>query len=177
VPLARYFIFVGGTLAALLFIAGECLPRPPAMLADQTPAVDRTIIRIRSAHKWPEKAVLDTSQPTMTPSEIEEEPLSAKWGWLASDEPDIRSNLEAMAQLKPESPPLAVDRQASQARRGRAKAVRSKHHDIRQSVRAERGESCCQFGWIESRQAMSRGDNASLWPAYWKGTSIRPKLR
>ena len=30
---ARYFIIVGGTLAALLFIAGRCLPTPPAMFA------------------------------------------------------------------------------------------------------------------------------------------------
>jgi hypothetical protein len=27
-PIARYFIFVGGALAALLFIAGWCLPTP-----------------------------------------------------------------------------------------------------------------------------------------------------
>jgi hypothetical protein len=35
VPIARYFIFVGGTLAALLLIAGWCLPTPPAMFANQ----------------------------------------------------------------------------------------------------------------------------------------------
>jgi hypothetical protein len=68
VPIARYFIIVGGTLAALLFIAGWCLPTPPARFADQPLAVDRAIIRIKSAHKWPEKVVLDTSQWRLRPS-------------------------------------------------------------------------------------------------------------
>jgi hypothetical protein len=35
VPIARYFIFVGGTLAALLLITGWYLPTPPAMFANQ----------------------------------------------------------------------------------------------------------------------------------------------
>jgi hypothetical protein len=56
VPIARYFIIVGGTLAALMFIAGWCLPTPAARFADQPLAVDRVIIRIKSAHKWPEKS-------------------------------------------------------------------------------------------------------------------------
>ena len=65
-PIARYFIFVGGALAALLFIAGWCLPTPPAMFAKQL-VIDRSIIRIKSVRKWPEKVVLDTSQPTIAP--------------------------------------------------------------------------------------------------------------
>jgi hypothetical protein len=56
VPIARYFIFVGGTLAALLFVAGWCLPTSPAMFADQPLAIDRAIIRIKSARKWPKKS-------------------------------------------------------------------------------------------------------------------------
>ena len=68
-PIARYFIIVGGTLAALLFIAGRCLPTPPAMFANQL-VIDRSIIRINSARKWPEMVVLDTSQPTMTPPAV-----------------------------------------------------------------------------------------------------------
>jgi hypothetical protein len=48
VPIARYFIFVGGTLAALLLIAGWYLPSPPAMFANQL-VIDRSIIRIKSA--------------------------------------------------------------------------------------------------------------------------------
>ena len=66
-PVARYLIFVGGTLAALLFIPVWLLPRPPAMFADQSVALDRAVIRIRSAHNWPEKVILDTGQLTLTP--------------------------------------------------------------------------------------------------------------
>jgi len=74
VPIARYFIFVGGTLAALLFIPGWCLPTPPAIFADQSVALDRAVIRIKSTHKWPEKVILDTSQLTVTPSVIVDPP-------------------------------------------------------------------------------------------------------
>ena len=73
-PIARYFIFVGGTLAALLFIPGWCLPTPPAIFADQSVALDRAVIRIKSTHKWPEKVILDTSQLTVTPSVIVDPP-------------------------------------------------------------------------------------------------------
>jgi hypothetical protein len=48
VPMARYFIFVGGTLAALLLIADWRLPAPPAMFSHQL-VIDRSIIRIKSA--------------------------------------------------------------------------------------------------------------------------------
>src|SRR5258706_8259389 len=106
-PTARYFIIVGGTLAALLFIAGWCLPTPPAMFADQPLALDRAIIRIKSERKWPEKVVLDTSQPTIAPPAVEEPPAAQSIG-LPPDERD-QSNLEAMAQLKPYRQPAAVD--------------------------------------------------------------------
>ena len=71
-PVARYFIFVGGALTALLFIAGWCLPTPQAIFVDQPAARDRAIIRIKSARKWPEKVVLDTSPPmiALEPSRI-----------------------------------------------------------------------------------------------------------
>jgi hypothetical protein len=49
VPIARYFIFVGGTLAALLLVADWCLSTPPAMFAKQL-IIDKSIIRITSAN-------------------------------------------------------------------------------------------------------------------------------
>ena len=69
-PVAGYFIFVGGTLAALLFIPGWLLPKPPAMFSNQSVALDRAVIRIKSAHEWPERVILDTSQLTITPPVI-----------------------------------------------------------------------------------------------------------
>ena len=98
-PIARYLIVVGGTLAALLLIAGWCLPTPPAMFAKQL-VIDRSIIRIKSAPKWPENVVLDTSQPTTTLPAVEEPP-AAQSVRLPPDDAGDQSNLEALAQLKP----------------------------------------------------------------------------
>src|SRR5713101_7164645 len=122
-PIARYFIFVGGTLAALLFIAGWCLPTPPAKFADQPLAVDRAIIRIKSARKWPEKVVLVTSQPTIAPPAVEEPP-AAQSVRLPPDEPGDGSNLEAMAQLKPFRQLATVDHPTLQVKRGVARTAR-----------------------------------------------------
>ena len=123
-PIARYFIFVGGTLAALLLIAGWCVPTPPAMFANQR-AIDRSIIRIKSARRWPEKVVLDTSHPTIAPPAVEEPP-AAQSVRLPSDEAGNQSNLEAMAQLKPNTQPAAVDHPTLRIKRGLARTARSK---------------------------------------------------
>jgi hypothetical protein len=170
VPIARYFIFVGGALAALLLIAGRCLPTPPAMFANQL-AIDRSIIRIKSARKWPEKVVLDTSQPTITPPAVEEPP-AAQSVRLPPDEAGDQSNLEALAQLKPDTPSSAIDHPTLRIKRGLGGTARSKHVArgpvTRRPARAEAGEGCCQFGWIDNGQtssnAMSRRHAASSWP-------------
>ena len=66
-PLMRYFVFVGGALLALLFVANACLPALPATEARLTAAADLSVIRIHSNTKWPERVVFDTSRPTITP--------------------------------------------------------------------------------------------------------------
>jgi hypothetical protein len=152
VPIVRYFIFVGGTLVALLFIASWCLPTPPAMFADQQLGIDRAIIRIRSAHKWPEEVVLDTSRPSISPPAVEE--LSTAHSvQLPPDEAETQSNLEAMAQLIPVTQPAAVNHPALQVIRRAAKTARSKPRTAPRSARAEAG--CCQFGWTGGGQAIS----------------------
>ena len=178
-PIARYFIIVGGTLAALLFIAGWCLPTPPAMFAHQL-AIDRLIIRIKSARKWPEKVVLDTSQPTMTPPAVEEPP-AAQPVRLPPDEAGDQSNLEALAQLKPDTPSAALDHPTLRIKRGLARAARSKRvaggSVTGRLARAEAGGGCCQFGWIDNGQtssnAMSRRHAASSWPMDWPALTGR----
>jgi hypothetical protein len=59
-PLARYFLYVGGVLLALLVVASAWLPKPPAVAesAEYLPP-----IRIHSDRKWPERIVFDTSAP------------------------------------------------------------------------------------------------------------------
>jgi len=183
VPIARYFIFVGGTLAALLFIAGWCLPKLPATFADQAPAFDRAIIRIRSVQKWPEKVVMDTSQPTVAPAAVEE-PTTAQWGWLPSDEPGNQSNLEAMAQLKPDTPPPAVDRPTSQIKRGEAKAVRSKHRITRRLVVVAREAAQLPSKWISyerdrpkfARHSMAHQEDAKYMPKLAIRAAVLPAV-
>jgi len=60
-PLARYFLWVGGVLLALLFVADARLPALP--VAEATTDVPSPIIRIHSERKWPERIVFDTSAP------------------------------------------------------------------------------------------------------------------
>jgi hypothetical protein len=54
-------------LTALLLMAGWSLPEAPTSFPDRPEIIERTAIRITSEHKWPEKIVLDTSQPTFSP--------------------------------------------------------------------------------------------------------------
>jgi hypothetical protein len=165
VPVARYFIVVGGTLVVLLFIAGWCLPTPPAMFADQL-VIDRAIIRIKSARKWPEKVVLDTSQQTVTPPFIERAPATRPFA-LRSDQAKNRSNFEAMAQLKADAQPATVERPTSRVQRGFAKTARSTRRITRRLARTEAGGGCCRFGWIDNAQKLSiatrHKDTASAW--------------
>ena len=66
-PLMRYFLFVGGALLALLFVASAWMPPVPAVGGPQSSA-DLSIIRIHSDRKWPERIVFDTTRPTITPA-------------------------------------------------------------------------------------------------------------
>jgi hypothetical protein len=180
VPVARYFIFVGGALTALLFIAGWCLPTPQAMFADQPAARDRAIIRIKSARKWPEKIVLDTSQPMIAPPAVEEPPATQSVQ-LRPDEPGDQSNLQALAQLTPDTTSVAVDHPTLSTRRGLARTAPSKHvarsPGTRRPARAEAGGGCCQLGSIDNGQisskAMSRTRAASSWAMDWPALTGR----
>src|SRR6478752_7443661 len=67
-PLARYLLFVGGVLLALLFISDPFLPKLP--VADWSNS-HSAIIRIHSDQKWPGRVVYDTSLPTLVPAQIE----------------------------------------------------------------------------------------------------------
>ena len=67
-PVARYFMYVGGVLLALLFISDAFLPK--LAVADRTDtATELPAIRIHSDRKWPERVVMDTSTPTIVPAQ------------------------------------------------------------------------------------------------------------
>src|SRR6187431_3491079 len=62
-PLARYFLLVGGALLVVLLVAGAWLPSLPVVEQVET---QRTKIRIHTEMKLPERVVLDTSMAVVT---------------------------------------------------------------------------------------------------------------
>jgi hypothetical protein len=97
-PLARYFVYVGGTLLALLLLLNFYLPKPAesAVASD----VQRPVVRIHSDQKLPERIVIDTSIPTIVPVAIAAAPAkSARLDALAQAAP---SDLKAPEPAKPE---------------------------------------------------------------------------
>jgi hypothetical protein len=67
-PLIRYFVFIGGTLLALLFLADHYMAGPVSAVAQAQP--DVSVARIRSTQTWPEKIVLDTSVRQISLSKV-----------------------------------------------------------------------------------------------------------
>jgi hypothetical protein len=71
-PLLRYFVFVGGTLLALLFISDAVLPKQPLPSFLNVASTEQPLVRIHSERKWPERIVFDTSMPTVKPAVLAE---------------------------------------------------------------------------------------------------------
>ena len=66
-PVARYFLFVGGVLLALLLAIDAFVPQQAVVASQAGPSIDKTVVRIRSDQKPPERVVYDTSLPTIVP--------------------------------------------------------------------------------------------------------------
>jgi hypothetical protein len=66
-PVARYFVFVGGLLLVLLFALNAFAPQEVVVASNAAPSIDKTVVRIRSDQKLPERVVYDTSLPTIVP--------------------------------------------------------------------------------------------------------------
>jgi hypothetical protein len=67
--LVRYFLYAGSALLALLFLVNWYTPAVRTTAADQAQetSLDKEILRIRSAQKWPQKIDFDTNIPTIVP--------------------------------------------------------------------------------------------------------------
>ena len=65
-PVARYFLYVGGVLIALLFAITAIVP--PEAAVHSAPGIDRSTVRIHSDQKLPERVVYDTTLPTIVPA-------------------------------------------------------------------------------------------------------------
>ena len=66
-PVARYFLFVGGVLLALLLAVDALVPQQAVVASQAAASIDKTVVRIRSDQKPPERVVYDTSLPTIVP--------------------------------------------------------------------------------------------------------------
>jgi len=104
-PLARYFVFVGGVLLALLFLINEMLPQFPEAERAEASA-NKSTIRIHSDRKWPERVVFDTSVPTIVPVQtaMAEASVPVLAPTTVADVSAKPRSLEAFAQLKPSEP-------------------------------------------------------------------------
>jgi hypothetical protein len=65
-PLARYFLYVGGVLLTLVFILDACLTKLPVL---ERSHANSPVIRIHSDRKWPERIVFDTNLPAIAPAQ------------------------------------------------------------------------------------------------------------
>jgi hypothetical protein len=94
--LARYFLYVGGALLALLLIVTAELPQAPVAQGVNT-AADLPAIRINSDRKWPAKVVFDTSAPIIVPPQTASIAAEVMPAAIAQAAPPR----EAFAQLAP----------------------------------------------------------------------------
>jgi len=107
VPVARYFAWVGGALLALLLIAGwvwpSAAPEPSPVdeASAQTSQTSKTILRIHSARKWPDKVEFNTSIPTIIPPP----PPAEASAPIVAENPPALQPLDARAEMKPSAPP------------------------------------------------------------------------
>ena len=97
-PLARYFLVVGGVLLALLFVVDAGLPKIP--LAEQA-RVNLPLIRIHSEHKWPQRIVYDTGLPTRISTSLAALETAAPVDATSADVALSPKQREAFAQLQP----------------------------------------------------------------------------
>ena len=112
--LVRYFLCAGTTLLALLFVAQWYWPAAPTTSAAQAQeaSLNKEILRIRSAQKWPQKIVFDTNIPTIVPpSALVAKAPSPPPPFKAAEAPNkslLNAHAEAKAAVKPRTPPRKV---------------------------------------------------------------------
>ena len=95
-PLARYFLYVGGVLLALLFVSDAWLPKPALRVhAD----VFQPAILVYSDRNWPERVFYSTTRETISPGRTSSwVPYIPEPERLAGGTPKAR---EAFAALSP----------------------------------------------------------------------------
>jgi hypothetical protein len=142
-PLARYFLYVGGVLLTLVFILDACL-------TSKLPVIERShanspVIRIHSDRKWPERIVFDTTLPTIVSAPVIVEDLGPSPATATDISVKVRER-EAFASMQR---PDAKRLEPSESRRRELRMKRQrkivKRHVVPRSVLVARQP---QFGWF-----------------------------
>jgi len=108
VPVARYFMYVGSVLVALLFVANWMWPSSEPVQGQDAAAqaaVEAPIARIHSAQKWPDKIEFDTSKPTIVPPAPPVVAQTAPAAAAVASNATPASPLDAQAEVKPNVQP------------------------------------------------------------------------
>lgn len=173
-PMARYLAVVGSALAALLLIAGSSLPELPDRFSGRPSSTGAGAIRIESERKWPEKIVLDTSQPTFFSPSID----VASARDLVERLPDDRTDQPVVAPqadtaAKPDVRPVVAAHPPVRARHRRSRAIPSVRVARVHSPNELPGpaEACCWFKPMDrrapsrpaSRNRLARRDSWTGW--------------
>jgi hypothetical protein len=113
--LVRYFLYAGSALLALLLLVNWYSPAIPPTVASQIQdsSLDKEILRIRSAQKWPQKIVFDTNIRTIVPPPALVAGVPPAPPLLMAAEALNKSALNAHAEAKPvqaQTPPRKVAR-------------------------------------------------------------------
>jgi hypothetical protein len=103
-PVARYFLLVGGVLLALLFLSNEVLPQLPVAERVAEAGPNKSVIRIHSDRKWPERVVFDTNMATIVPAITPALVAKAEAAAPVAEVSAQARGLQAFAQLKPSEP-------------------------------------------------------------------------
>ena len=99
---ARYFLFVGGVLLALLLALDALVPQQPVVASQAAPSIGKTIVRIRSDQKLPERVVYDTSIPTIVPPTVTAQTVAPPVPPVASADATAQARVrETFAQYVP----------------------------------------------------------------------------
>ncbi|WP_141342278.1 hypothetical protein [Bradyrhizobium sp. USDA 3458] len=146
-PLARYFLHVGGALLALLFLLGAYLPNSP--MAERSNSV-RPAIRIHSMEKLPDLVVYDTSRPIIVPEHVaQDDPDPAQAPVPVEIAEASPGNRAAFAQMRPsgiERPKLSVPKSKA-AKPSQKYAHARRHAPPNYAFFAERRP---RYGWFDS---------------------------
>jgi len=123
-PLARYFLFVGAALLALLFVVDAYAPKSPPV-GRTTVTADLSIIRIHSDRKWPERIVFDGAFPIVIPAPAKTTEASVPPTVKVADvSPKVRIR-DSFAQLLPSNANQSAPADSRNRNRNRSGNARS----------------------------------------------------